>query len=274
METDSRRPWMHPVLILSAMLFALPILVMVFSSFKSPEQLARDPYSLLPDQWNVANYPEAIERMPFLLYLTNTLTLCIGCVVGTTLSCAFVAYALARMKWVGRRTVMSLVLVTMLLPWHVTMIPRFWIIREVGLYDSLGAIILPCFLGNAFFIFLLRQFFLTIPQELMEAGRIDGMNDWTLFWRIVIPMSRPAIVTVALFQVIETWNDFNGPLLFLNDPQKFPLAYGLERFISSYTDQTHLLLAASVVFTLPMVILFFLAQRSFIQGISTTGIKG
>jgi multiple sugar transport system permease protein len=168
---------------------------------------------------------------------------------------------------------MAQVVMTMLLTWYVAMIPRFWLTRQLGLYDSLGAIILPAFLGNAFFIFLLRQFYLTIPEELFEAARIDGLGHGGLFWRICLPLARPALITVALFQFIETWNDFSGPLLYLSDPGKFPLAYSLERFISSYSDQTHLLLAASVMFTAVPLLVFVLAQRTFIQGITTTGIK-
>ena len=168
----------------------------------------------------------------------------------------------------------ALVVVTMLLPWHITMIPRFVLISKIGLYNSLWAIILPTFLGEAFFIFLLRQFFLTIPEQLLEAGRLDGLSQLGLFWKIMVPLSKPALATVALFQFVQTWNDFGSPLLYLNDPEKFPLAYGLERFVSSYNGQTHLLLAAAVLFTLPIIVLFFLAQKTFIQGISTTGIKG
>jgi multiple sugar transport system permease protein len=154
------------------------------------------------------------------------------------------------------------------------MIPRFLLLRELGLYNSLAALIVPTFLGDAFFIFLLRQFFLTIPNELSEAARLDGLGEWGIFSRIIVPLSKPALATVALFQFIASWNDFNGPLLYLSDPQKFPLAYGLEQFVSSYSDQTHLLLAAAVLFTLPMVVLFVLAQQTFLKGIATTGIKG
>ncbi len=167
----------------------------------------------------------------------------------------------------------GIMIATMLLPWHVTMIPRFLLLSKLGLYNSLGALIVPTFLGDAFSIFLLRQFFLTIPEELSEAGRLDGLSEWGIYWRIVLPLSKPALATVALFQFIAAWNDFSGPLIYLNDPQNYPLAYGLERFISSYADQTHLLLAAAVLFTLPIVILFFFAQRTFVRGIATTGLK-
>jgi multiple sugar transport system permease protein len=212
--------------------------------------------------------------MPFALYLSNTVFLCVGCVVGTTLSSALVAFGLSRLKWRGRKLLFGLVVATMLLPWHIMMIPRFVLISEVGLYNSLWAIIVPTFLGDAFFIFLLRQFFLTIPEELLEAGKIDGLSSSGLFREIMVPLSMPALATVGLFRFVEAWNDFGGPLLYLNDPEKFPLAYGLDRFVSSYSDQTHLLLAAAVLFSVPIIILFFFAQKTFIQGISTTGIKG
>ncbi|MFK7769992.1 MAG: carbohydrate ABC transporter permease [Mariniblastus sp.] len=269
-----RRPFTYMALWIFSAIFSLPLIMMVSGSLKSNEQLARDPYRIIPSEFHWSNYPAALESMPFLNYLNNTLLLCVGCVIGTTFSCALVAYGLSRVQWRGRKWMFALVVGTMLLPWHVTMIPRFVLISELGLYNSFWAIIGPTLLGDAFFIFLLRQFFLTLPEQLFEAGRIDGLSHWGLFWRILIPLSKPALATVALFQFVQTWNDFGGPLLYLNDPEKFPLAYGLERFVSSYGDQTHLLLAAAVLFTLPIVVLFFLAQRTFIDGISTTGIKG
>ena len=153
------------------------------------------------------------------------------------------------------------------------MIPKFLILREAGLYNSLAALVVPTFLGEAFYIFLMRQFFRTIPQQLIDAARMDGCSDLGILWRVVLPLSRPALATVALFQFIAAWNDYGGPLLYLSDPAKFPLAYGLEQFVSSHSSDTHLLMAAAVLFTLPIVVLFFLAQRAFIRGIATTGLK-
>ena len=269
-----RQSWRHFVLLPLAFLFAIPILVLVSGSLKSKEQLTRDPYSIVGDEVHFSNYSDAIESMPFWQYTINSLSLCLGCVIGTTLSCALIAFSLSKIRWPGRNFVWWTVIIALLLPWHVTMIPRFLLISKLGLYNSLGAIILPTFLGEAFFIFLLRQFFLSIPDELFEAAQIDGMSFWQMFSKVAVPLSIPALATVALFKFIEVWNDFGSPLLYLNDPEKFPLAYGLERFVSSYADQTHLLLAAAVLFTLPIVILFFLAQKTFVEGISTTGIKG
>ncbi len=270
-----RRPLLFSLLLpLAAALFSLPLLWLVLSSFKPPEQLKEDPYSLLPVRWNWQNYPEAVASIPYARQLTNSLVLCLGSVVGSLVSCSLAAYGFARLRWRGRDWLFGLLLCTMLLPWHVTMIPRFVLLRELGLYNSLAALIVPTFLGDAFYIFLLRQFFRALPEELSEAGRLDGLGEWGVFRHIVLPLAAPALATVALFQFIASWNDFSGPLLYLSDPRQFPLAYGLEQFVSSYSDQTHLLMAASVLFALPIVVLFFFTQRLFLRGISTSGLKG
>lgn len=263
----------HLVLVLAAVLFGFPLIWMVLCSLKTPAELIESPYSVWPRQWAWQNYPAAVSSMPYWRYLQNSLLLGVGSVIGTVISCAVVAYGFARLRWRGRDVVFGLLIATMLLPWHVTMIPRFLLIRDLHLYNKMAALIVPTFLGDAFYIFLLRQFFLTIPEELSEAARLDGLGEFGIFTRIILPLSKPALATVALFAFIASWNDFNGPLIYLSDPSKFPLAYGLERFISTYSDQTHLLLAAAVLFTLPILILFFLAQRTFIRGIATTGLK-
>jgi multiple sugar transport system permease protein len=265
--------WGLLLLLATALLFSIPLVWMLLSSLKPAGQLTEDPYSLLPRTWQWSNFSEALDSMPYLVYLANSLLLCTGTVIGSVLSCSLVAYGFARLRWRGRRLLFGILIATMLLPWHVTMIPRFLLFRELGWYNHLTALIAPTFLGDAFFIFLLRQFFLSIPEELSEAARLDGLGEWGIFWKIILPLSKPALATVALFQFIATWNDFGGPLLYLNDPDRFPLAYGLEQFVSSYSDQTHLLMAAAVLFTLPMVVLFLFTQRTFLRGISTTGLK-
>ena len=264
----------HVWLVLVTAVFAMPLLWMFLSSLKSGGELLSNPYRLLPEAWRFRNYVEAVTTMPFLQYLRNSLVLCAGTVLGTLFSCTLVAYGFARINWPGRNFVFGVLIATLLLPWHVTMIPRFLLLRELGLYNTLGALIVPTFFGDAFFIFLLRQFFLTLPEELSDAARLDGCTEWGIFWRIALPLSRPALATVALLQFIAAWNDFNGPLLYLRDSSRFPLAYGLEQFVSSHSSQTHLLLAAAVLFTLPIVVLFLLAQRIFMRGITTGGSKG
>ncbi len=265
--------WGILLLLATTLLFSIPLIWMVLSSLKPAGQLVEDPYSLLPESWQWSNYSEALHSMPYLVYLANSLLLCTGTVIGSVLSCSVVAYGFARLRWRGRRLLFGILIATMLLPWHVTMIPRFLLFRELGWYNHLTALIAPTFLGDAFFIFLLRQFFLSIPEELSEAARLDGLGEWGIFWKIILPLSKPALATVALFQFIATWNDFGGPLLYLNDPDRFPLAYGLEQFVSSYSDQTHLLMAAAVLFTLPVIVLFLFTQRTFLRGISTAGLK-
>lgn len=274
MKRNDPPPWLaHLLLLTTALVFATPLAWMLLTSVKPLEQITADPHRVLPRQWRFANYVEAVTTIPYFRYLQNSLVLCAGTVLGTLWSSALAAYAFARLKWPGRDSLFLVLVATMLLPWHVTMIPRFLLIRELGLYNTLSALVVPSFLGDAFSIFLLRQFFLTIPAELGEAARLDGCTDWGIFWRIIVPLSRPALATVALFQFIASWNDFNGPLIYLNDPSRFTLAYGLEQFVSAYSTQTNLLMAAAVLFTLPIVILFFLTQRTFLRGIATTGLK-
>ncbi|MCG8449386.1 MAG: carbohydrate ABC transporter permease [Pirellulales bacterium] len=266
--------WAFFWLLLITVVMSAPIAWMVLTSFKSAGQIERFPYSWWPAPWRWENYAEAVAVIPLLRYLGNSLLLCLGSVVGTLVSCTLVAYGFSRLRWPGRDLVFGMLIATMLLPWQVTMVPRFLVIRELGLYDSLWALVLPKFFGEAFYIFLLRQFFLTAPQEMIDVARVDGCSELGVLWRVVLPLARPALATVALLEFIAAWNDYGGPLLYLNDPKRFPLAYGLEQFISSHSSEMHLLLAASVLFTLPIAMLFFLAQRFFVRGIATTGIKG
>jgi multiple sugar transport system permease protein len=162
----------------------------------------------------------------------------------------------------------------MILPQEVRMVPVFALYRWLGWYGTYLPLIVPSLLGVPFFIFLLRQFFQTIPDDLCDAARIDGCSEWGILWRIVLPLSRPALATCALFQTLWTWNDFNGPLLYLSDESKYTLAFGLQQFLGAYGGEWAKLMAAATVFTVPIIILFFLAQRTFIQGIATTGVKG
>src|SRR5262245_41955819 len=200
--------WAHPLLFATAIIIATPLAWMVLTSFKPAEQLVADPHRVLPSQWRWHNYIDAVSTMPYFHYLRNSLVLCGLSVVGTVSSCSLAAYGFARLRWPGRDLAFGTLIATMLLPWHVTMIPRFVLLRDLGLYNSLAALVVPAFLGDAFSIFLLRQFFLTIPEELSEAARLDGCSEWSVFRRIVLPLAKPALATVALFQFIATWNDF------------------------------------------------------------------
>jgi multiple sugar transport system permease protein len=284
MQTSQRRTQQLLRLATYAALIALtlpalaPLWWMVATSLKSDAQIYGAEQAaglgLLPSPAQWSNYPTALGSVPFVAYLRNTLLLCFANVVGATASSAIVAYGFARLPFRGRGLLLAVLVSTMALPQQVTMIPVFAIFRWLGWYGSFLPLTVPAFFGVPFFIFLLTQFFKTLPEELAEAARIDGASEWRIFWRVILPLARPALVTVALFQFLGTWNDFFGPLLYLNDPSKYTLAYGLQQFMASfYGGKWAELMAASALFTLPAILLFFFAQRTFIQGIATTGGK-
>lgn len=215
------------------------------------------------------------RTITFLTYLVNTLVLAVLGVVGTVLSSALVAYGLSRIRWKGREALFTLTLSTMMIPFPVLMIPLYAVFRELGWIGTLLPLWVPAFFGGAFNIFLLRQFFLTIPAELSDAARIDGCSEFGIFWRVILPLARPALAVVALFHFLFVWNDFLGPLIFLTEPKTFTMALGLQQYQSQQGgSEWQLLMAATVLLVLPIVTLFFFAQRSFIQGIATTGMGG
>lgn len=270
----TRAAMRHAPLLLVTLVMAGPLVWMVGASLKSDAETRARPAAPWPLDPRPENYAEAVASMPFWRRLGNTLLLCVGSVAGTLVSCSLAAYAFGALRWRGRDATFGLVVATMLLPWQATMIPRFLLMRELGLYDTLTAIVLPTWLGDAFYIFLLRQFFRSIPRELIDAARIDGCGPWGVYTRVALPLAAPALATVALFQFVASWNDYGGPLLYLNDPDKFPLAYGLERFVSAHASETHLLMAAATLFTAPLVVAFLLAQSTFLRGAASSSIKG
>jgi multiple sugar transport system permease protein len=195
-------------------------------------------------------------------------------VVGTLLSCSLAAYAFSRVRWHGRGFVFALVLSTMLLPFPVTVIPMYVIFHTLGLIGTFAPLIVPSFFGNAFSLFLLRQFFLTMPTELDEAARIDGAGHLLIFLRIIVPLGRPALAVVGLLTFLNTWTDFLGPKIYLQDSSMYTLSQGMAAFTGQHEFRWSLLMAASVLFVLPIVVVFLVAQKSLIQGISMTGLKG
>ena len=225
-------------------------------------------------QWG--NFGGAIREMGhFGRYLANTLTLCLLTVIGTVVSCCFVAYGFSRVQWPGRDKVFLVVLGTMMIPFPVIMVPLYGVFRELGWIGTLKPLWVPTLFASAFNVFLLRQFFMTIPKELSEAARIDGCSELRIFAQVVLPLAKPAITVVALFQFLATWNDFLGPLIYLTDQKDYTLALGLQFFQSQQGGtQWHYLMAASTLVVAPVILLFFLAQRTFIEGVSMSGLKG
>ncbi|HWD40208.1 MAG TPA: carbohydrate ABC transporter permease [Fimbriimonas sp.] len=268
---------LYLVLILLSIPALLPMIWMVTTSFKGNDQIfAGGEFtlkSIVPQPVVFNNYPDALQNMPFLLYLRNTMLLCLCTVFGAVISSSIVAYGFAKVRFKGQGFMFGLMIATMALPGQVTMIPVFGLFRSLGWYGTYLPLIVPSFTASAYYVFLLTQFFKTIPDEMSEAARVDGANEWKIFQRLILPLSKPALATCALFQFIGTWNDFLGPLLYVNDPAKYPLAYGLEQFVSHYGGFYAQLMAAATIFTLPIIVLFFFAQKTFIQGIATTGGK-
>lgn len=228
----------------------------------------------------LSNYPEALVRLEmFPRFLANTLFLSIMVIIGGLISCSLAAYGFSRIEWPGRDAIFLVVLATIMLPFWVTFVPLFITYRQLGWIDSSAPyrayliFIVPAFTGNAFDIFLMRQFFKTIPQELSDAARIDGASEFGIYRRVILPLSKPLLATVMVTTFLFVWNDFQGPLLYLNAPETYTLARALTVFQQRRFVDWNLLMAASVVFTIPVIMLFFVAQRSFIEGIKVSGIK-
>lgn len=255
-------------------LFVAPFAFMVSTSLKPEEQIFSETVEWIPRLPVWANYRAALEAFPFLLYLRNTLLVCGLTVLGTLLSSSLPAYGFSRLRWRGRDLLFFVMLATLMLPVQVTMLPQFLMFRNLGWTGTYLPLVVPPFFGNAFAIFLLRQFFLSIPPELSDAARLDGCSEGRILWQIVAPLSRPALVTVGLFAFIGAWTDFLNPLVYLTDESTYTLALGLQTFIGRHSSEWHLLMAAATVVTLPLLVVFFLAQRTFIQGISLGGVKG
>ncbi|MBB6054007.1 carbohydrate ABC transporter permease [Armatimonas rosea] len=264
----------YAVLVALSLLFLAPFLFMLSTSLKTPEKIFTATMEWIPSPVVWKNYPDAIARFPFWRYVGNTLFICALTVLGTVLSSSLAAYAFARLRFKAREPLFFLMLATIMLPAQVTLLPTFLLFRALGWSGSWLPLIVPAFFGNPFSIFLLRQFFLTIPQELSDAARLDGCTDFGIFWRVLIPLARPALATVALFAFLGAWTDFQGPLIYLHDESQYTLALGLQSFLGRHESQWNLLMATSTVITVPLIIVFLLVQKTFVKGIVLSGLKG
>jgi multiple sugar transport system permease protein len=256
-----------------AVLFLAPALWMFSSSLKPDYEIFATPPTLWPVSPRWQNYAEALTSLPFGRFAVNTLIIALSSIVGHLLSCSIVAYGFARLHAPGKGFFFVLMLSTLMLPYPVTMVPLFIIFSKIGLINSFAPLILPAFFGNAFYIFLLRQAFKQIPPDLEDAARMDGAGTLQVLLNVILPLSRPALATVAIFTFQAAWNDFLGPLIFLHDQSLYTLQLGLSLFRGAYTVQWAYLMAASLVVTLPVIVIFFFAQRSFIEGVGFTGTK-
>ena len=277
-DDDARRhrfffsPW-HLVLFPVALIMLVPLLWMLFTSLQTLPETRHFPPTILPASPQWKNYTDVLSQAPFGRWFANTVIVTVASVLGNLLFCSLAGYAFARIKFFGRDVVFILVLATLMIPFQVIIIPTFLIVRHLHLIDTLGALIVPN-LAGAFGIFMLRQFFRTLPIELEEAARIDGASRLGVLFKIVLPLSGPALATLAVITFMWTWNDFLWPLITIYNPNNMTLQLGLANFQGAHQSTTNLLMAANVMSVLPVLLLFFFAQRYFVRGIATTGLKG
>ena len=259
---------LYVILTVLAILFVLPVFYLFMGAFKAESELFRVPFKWLPDKFILDNFSNMFQSIPFMRYLKNTMIIVVFNIVGSLLSCSLVAYGFSRLRWPGRDKVFILVLITMILPYQVTLVPLFLMFTKIKWIGTFLPLIVPCFFGNPFFIFLLRQFFTGIPQDISEAARIDGASEFTIFSRLILPMAKPALTTVALFAFIRSWNDFLGR------DELYTLSLAASMLKSNLDPNWSVLLALGTVMILPVLLIFFVMQKYFIQGIAMSGIKG
>ncbi len=271
----------HVVLVVFSVCFFMPLLWMLSTAVKPIEETLKTPPIWIPSRLQWDNFPQAIAYhkeelgyLPFLVYARNTIIVTLLAVAGAVLSNAIVAYSFARINWKGKDFFFGVTLATMMIPFPVLMVPTFSLFRYLGWVGTFRPLWVPAFFASAFSIFLLRQFYRTIPMELSEAAKIDGCSEFRIFTDVIIPLSRPALTVVALFTFMGSWNDFLGPLIYLVDQNTFTLSLGLSAYQTQHGGTPwNLLMAASCLVILPVIGVFFVAQKAFIQGIATSGLK-
>lgn len=268
-----RKGLLYVFLILVTLSMVVPLIWMISASLKSEAEIFGFPIQWIPSKFYWSNYADVWTKVPFLTYYLNTLKIAGITTLLQVFTCSMAAYAFAKVRFPERDKLFLLYLATMMIPYQVMMIPQFLLMKEIGLVNSHWALIL---LGafNPFGVFLFRQFFITIPEELSEAARIDGLNEFGIYFRIILPLTRPAIASLIIFTFMHSWNDFLGPLIYLNSDSLFTLQLGMQHFQTEYSTEYGPLMAAAVSAIVPMIIVYFLAQDHFIEGISAGAVKG
>lgn len=274
-KRNTKKAIILAILIVGSLVLLTPLWWMVSTSLKTPAEIAQHPPSFIPKSFQFSNYIEAWKTGPFTRWGLNTLFISVIATIGSVFVNSFVAYGFAKIRFKGRNALFVVVLATMLIPGFVTLVPQYMIFSKLGWVNTYLPLIVPAFLGSAFFIFLLRQFMLTIPNEYSEAAVIDGASHFRIWWHIMLPLTKPALITVGIFAFNGAWNDLLGPLLYLNDEKLYTLQLGLQTFKGSVQTQWHYLMSMSVTILLPTLILFFIFQRFFIEGSNlSSGTKG
>ncbi|MBB6669462.1 carbohydrate ABC transporter permease [Cohnella nanjingensis] len=263
----------HFFLLVFGIFFLSPFLWILSTSLKPDDELFLWPPKWIPSTLMWSNFPDAISYFPFFTYLGNTMTITALATIGILFSCPLVAYSLARIPWRGSKPLFGVTLIVMMLPYQVTMIPIFIVFKHLGWVGTNVPLWLPAFFGAPFYIFLLRQFFMGLPKELEDAGRIDGASELRIYGQIMLPLCKPGLLTVALFQIIGSWTDYQGPLIYLSDEAQYTLMLGLSSFKTQHGAEWQLMMATSAMITLPIIVLYFVVQKAFIRGITFSGIK-
>jgi multiple sugar transport system permease protein len=258
---------------LFSVIFIMPLIWMVGTSLKQPIEVFSHESGLFPSDPQWGNYAAVFKRMQFATYLRNTLITSILPVIGQLIAAPMVAYSITRVPWKGGKYIFPLVLFTMMVPGQVTQIPLFSTWSHLGLTNTFWPLVMPAFFGGAYYVFLLRQFMLSVPASLLEAARIDGAGELRSLYQIFIPLCKPVLITVGLMTFMGHWNDLMTPLIYLYDGSKYTLAIALQRFLAEAKQEWELLMAAATLFTMPIIVIFFIGQKYFIEGIATTGLK-
>ncbi len=255
-------------------LMLFPFFWMVRSAFMTNREIMTMPIQWFPSHYDLENFKEAFTKAPFGRYFLNSAVIVAFNLVGSVLSASFIAFGFERLKFRGRNLWFALLLSTMMIPYTVLMIPQFLIWQAVGGYNTFYPLIIPCFFGSAFNVFLVKQFYSGIPKEYDEAALVDGANYFIIYSRIIVPMSKPALCSVGVFTFMNTWNDFMGPLLYLDDRKLKTVSLALQNFMGQHTSDWNLMMAVATVITIPMIAVYFMAQKYFIEGITFSGLKG
>ncbi len=273
-KTKITRIFCYILLIGISVVMLFPFFWMVRSSFMTNREIMTMPIQWLPSHYDLENYRKAFRSAPFVRYFLNSALIVLCNMLGAVLSASFIAFGFARLRFPGRNLWFALLLSTMMIPYTVLMIPQFLIWQSLGGYNTFYPLIVPCFFGSAFNIFLVRQFYSGIPKEYDEAALVDGANYFVIWAKIIVPMSKPALCSVGVFTFMNTWNDFMGPLLYLDDRKLKTVSLALQNFMGQHKSDWNQMMATATVITIPMIVVYFMAQKYFIEGITFSGLKG
>ena len=258
---------------LLCVIFITPFIVLISTSFRTNSDAFTKPVSLLPRVWTLDNFPAAMKVIPYWKYMGNTLLITALSIIGNLLSTPMVAYSLAKIKWRGASIISGLLMATMMIPYSVTMIPLYKVYSALHLTNTYVPLILPTFFGSSYFIIIMRQFMTGISDSLLDAAKIDGANEFQRYLRIVLHLCKPAMTTVAIYAFMNAWSDYLAPMIYITKTEKLTLSLGLQQFMGEYSTDWARLMAAALIFVIPVVVFYIIFQRNFVQGVSTSGLK-